>query len=410
MKKPSLLILFLAVFIDLVGFGIVLPLLPIYSKSFGATGPLIGLIMASYSMMQFVCTPVWGQLSDRIGRRPVLLLSTAGAAVSYGMFAIGSGLNDPTAALAVLLVSRISGGICGTNVTVAQAYIADVTPHEERSKKMGLIGMAFGLGFIFGPALGAFAAKLFGQSGPGWVAAALCASNFVLAFCLLPESRKPDSEHATQRPRFGQWIHSMQRPKVGLLITVFFLATFAFTCFETTLGLLVDQNFHFDKTHVGYLFAYCGIVGAAVQGGPIIGRLVRRLGEPGLVALSLLLVAASLGPLPFISQSNDPHLLALLFTLALLAMGSSLTRPPVFGLISILTSAQEQGATLGVAQSAGSLARIIGPIFAGTLFAKYPPLPYLICAALAFLTALLAWQFLHKPNQTVIAAKTESTG
>ena len=115
-------------------------------------------------------------------------------------------------------MSRISGGICGTNITVAQAYIADVTPHEERSKKMGLIGMAFGLGFIFGPALGAFAAKLFGQSGPGCVAAALCASNFVLAFCLLPESRKPDSEHATQRPRFGQWIHSMQRPKVGLLI------------------------------------------------------------------------------------------------------------------------------------------------------------------------------------------------
>ena len=409
MKKPSLFIIFLTVFIDLIGFGIVLPLLPIYSKSLGAAGWEIGLLMASYSVMQFLFSPVWGRLSDRIGRRPVLLVSTAGAAVSYVVFALGSGLSGHLA-LGALFLSRMFAGICGANITVAQAYIADITPLEERSKRMGLIGMAFGLGFIFGPALGAFAAKLFGQSGPGWVAAALCASNFVLAFCLLPESRKPDSEHATQRPRFGQWIHSMQRPKVGLLITVFFLATFAFTCFETTLGLLVDQNFHFDKTHVGYLFTYCGIVGAAVQGGPIIGRLVRKLGEPGLVVLSLLLVALSLGPLPFISQTNDPHLFALLFVLGLLAMGSSLTRPPVFGLISILTSAQEQGATLGVAQSAGSLARIAGPIFAGTLFAKYPPLPYLICSALAFLTALLAWQFLHKPNQTVIVAKTQSTG
>src|SRR5437588_4393399 len=200
MKKPSLLILFLAVFIDLVGFGIVLPLLPIYSKSFGATGPLIGLIMASYSMMQFVCTPVWGRLSDRIGRRPVLLLSTAGAAISYVMFAIGSGLNDPTAALAVLLMSRISGGICGTNITVAQAYIADVTPQEDRSKKMGLIGMAFGLGFIFGPPLGGFARVHFGIAGPGRVAASLCAANFILAFFILPESWKPGLEHTARRP------------------------------------------------------------------------------------------------------------------------------------------------------------------------------------------------------------------
>ena len=426
MKKPSLLILFLAVFIDLVGFGIVLPLLPIYSKSFGATGPLIGLIMASYSMMQFVCTPVWGRLSDRIGRRPVLLLSTAGAALSYAMFAIGSGLNDPTAALAVLLVSRISGGICGTNITVAQAYIADVTPPEERSKKMGLIGMAFGLGFIFGPALGAFAAKLFGQSGPGWVAAALCASNFVLAFCLLPESRKPDSEQVRPRPRFGQWLQTMQRPKVGLLIGLFFLATFCFTCFETTLGLLVSENFLLnlqskqDMKCVGYLFAYCGIIGAVVQGGAI-GRAVNKLGEPLLISISLLLVSISMAVMPFV-HGNEPFSwrlilhhegmpwLILLFVLALLATGSSLTRPPVFGLISILTSAEEQGATLGVAQSAGSLARIVGPVFAATLFDKHPALPYLICAALSFLTSVIAWQFLHRPNQTVIAAKTQSTG
>jgi hypothetical protein len=237
----------------------------------------------------------------------------------------------------------------------------------------------------------------------------VCAINFLLASCLLPESRKPNSEHVAQRPRFGQWIQTIQRPKVGLLIGVLFLATFAFTCFETTLGLLVDRNFRFDKTHVGYLFAYCGIVGATVQGGAI-GRMVRRMGEPALIALSLLLVAVSLAPLPFVNRTDDPHLIGLLSTLGLLAVGSSLTRPPVFGLISILTSAEEQGATLGVAQSAGSLARIVGPMFAATLFDQHPPLPYLICAALSFFTAITAWQFLHKPHRTVVAAKTQGVG
>src|SRR6266498_4584141 len=172
MKKPSVLIIFLTVFIDLIGFGIVLPLLPIYSKSFGAAGWQIGLLMASYSVMQFIFAPVWGRLSDRIGRRPVLLVSTAGAAVSYSVFALGSGLNGQFA-LAVLLLSRMFAGICGANITVAQAYVADITPAEERSKRMGLIGMAFGLGFIFGPALSSLSFQKFGDMGPGIVASVL---------------------------------------------------------------------------------------------------------------------------------------------------------------------------------------------------------------------------------------------
>jgi DHA1 family tetracycline resistance protein-like MFS transporter len=392
MKKPSLVILFLAVFMDLIGFGIVLPLLPLYSKEFGASGWLIGLIMASYSMMQFVCTPAWGRLSDRIGRRPVLLTSSLGAAISYVGFALGSGQSGPTA-LTVLLFSRVFAGIFGSSVTVAQAYIADVSPPEERSKKMGLVGMAFGLGFIFGPALGAFSAVKFGHSGPGWVAAALCATNFVLAFIYLPESRQPNSEQAPQRPHFAQWSHTLGKPKVGLTILLFFLATFCFTCFETTLGLLVDRNFHFDAKHVGYLFAYCGIVGAVVQGGAI-GRMVKRFGESGLIAASLLMVAVSLAPLPFVTGMP-----LLLLVLGVLSIGSSLARPPIFGLISILTPAAEQGATLGVAQSAGSLARIFGPIFAGSLFEIQPSLPYLICGGISLVAGMIAWQKLHNVEQ-----------
>ncbi len=159
MRKPSLLVVFLTVFIDLVGFGIVLPLLPIYSDQFGASGLFVGVIMASFSAMQFLFAPAWGRLSDRIGRRPVLLVSTAGAAVSYGLFGLGSGLTQAKAVLTVILISRVLAGICGANVTVAQACIADIAPPEERSKKMGLIGMAFGLGFIFGPALGGVSAR-----------------------------------------------------------------------------------------------------------------------------------------------------------------------------------------------------------------------------------------------------------
>src|SRR3954469_21854623 len=154
MRKPSVLVIFLTVFIDLIGFGIVLPLLPLYNRDFGATGFMIGVIQASYSAMQFLFAPGWGRLSDRIGRRPVMLVSTAGAAMSYALFGIASGISNGSTAILLIIVSRIFAGICGANITVAQACIADVTAPEERSKKMGLVGMAFGLGFIFGPVLG----------------------------------------------------------------------------------------------------------------------------------------------------------------------------------------------------------------------------------------------------------------
>jgi len=392
-RKPSLLIIFLTVFIDLIGFGIVLPLLPIFSKDFGAHGFMIGLIMASYSVMQFLFAPWWGRLSDRIGRRPVLLISTAGAALSYSLFAIACRFPGATG-LWLLLISRTFAGICGANITVAQAYIADITPPEKRSAKMGLIGMAFGLGFIFGPAIGGIIYKYFGITGPGWAAAAFCAANLALAWFVLRESLQSGSEQARPRARMAQFTHALAHPKIGLLITIFFLATFAFTCFETTMGLLVSRNFHLDlkasdsaKGTVGYLFAYCGIIGALVQGGAI-GRLVRKMGEPRLIAVSLFLVAISFIILPFIHG----NWIDLLVALALLAIGSSLTRPPVFGLISILTPANEQGATIGVAQSVGSLARIFGPIFAATLFDWRPALPYLACSVVCLIAGAITWQ------------------
>ncbi len=397
MKKRSVSIIFLTVAIDLIGFGLILPLIPIYSENFHASGFVIGAIISAYSLMQFIFAPVWGRLSDRIGRRPVLLASTCCACLSYVIFAIGSGLSNATAALALMFVSRLFAGICGANITVAQAYIADITPPENRSAKMGLIGMAFGLGFAFGPVFGAVSSKWFGMTAPGWTAALLCALNFISAFIWLGESWKPAEHAVLQRPHVEQWLHTLRAPRLNLLIGIYFLATFCFTCFEVTIGLLVIRNFKIDTKSslvtVSWLIAYCGIMGFLVQSPGGIGRLVKKLGEPKMIASSLVVAAIGIGLLPFLTTWA-----ALLVGLGIFTIGSSLTRPPVFGMISMLTLSTEQGAVMGVTQGMGSLARIAGPIFAATLFVAHASLPYLICAALCFATAVLTSQYLtHIP-------------
>jgi multidrug resistance protein len=370
--------------------------------------------MAAFSAMQFLFAPVWGRLSDRIGRRPVLLVSTAGAVASYAMFAIGTGFEGATA-LWIIIASRALAGICGANITVAQAYIADITPPDQRSKRMGLIGMAFGLGFIFGPPLGGLSYNWFGHAGPGWVASALCAANFILALFILVESWTPSAEHVAPRPRLQQWKHTLRQPTIGLLVVVFFLATFCFTTFELTLGLVIARNFNLDAdgpkgisaeaiSVASILFMYCGIIGAFVQGGPI-GRLVKKFGEQKLISFSLVLTGLSLAPIPFIKgsgklswsilfSSEGGQWWMLLIALAALSIGTGLTRPPLFGLLSVLTPRHEQGATIGIAQSAGSLARIFGPLFAGAFFKAHPALPYVTCAIIAVITGMVAWHHL----------------
>jgi len=499
-RKPSLLVIFLTVFIDLIGFGIVLPLLPRYADKFGAGGFMIGLIIASYSVMQFFFAPAWGKLSDRIGRRPVLLISTAGAAASYALFALAAwpGLSQATA-LTVLLASRVFAGICGANISVASAYIADVTTPEKRSRGMGFIGMAFGLGFIVGPVIGALSASYLGLQGPGWVASSICAANFVLAFFILVESRKPGTLPAAARPKLAQWTHALKLRHVGFLIALYFLATFCFACFESTLPLLLgspdfhpdefknpaafaqkivsgsdpvsmrlrsllpadalktlgdtaassltlrrvlyteinkllkspdlydqsawqnlklngesqgliaqkrsgdqtrrlnrllleaaypddlkEQKFYYDERHIGYLFAFCGLMSALVQGGTI-GRLVKRFGETALINVSLFAVGGSLLIIPYAGTLG-----VLLLGLAMVAMSSGLNRAPTMGLISIFTAPEEQGAILGVTQSAGTLGRIFGPLFATTAYALYPHSPYIAAAALCILAGCVA--------------------
>jgi MFS family permease len=246
----------------------------------------------------------------------------------------------------------------------------------------------------------------------------LCAINLLLAFFILPESWTPSAEHVAPRARFAQWKHTLRQPTVGLLVVIFFLATFCFTCFELTLGLIISRNFgldlqndgdlHIARRIAGTLFMYCGIVGAFVQGGPI-GRLVKRFGERKLIAWSLFVTGASLALVPFVHgdihqsgelswkllfSSNGGAWWALLGVLALLSIGTGLTRPPLFGLLSNLTPANEQGATIGIAQGSGSLARIAGPMFAGAFFQAHPSLPYFVCAAIAVATGIIGWLYL----------------
>jgi len=378
-----LLVIFLTVFIDLIGFGICLPLLPKYAERYGAHGWKIGAAMGVYSLMQLVFAPWWGQLSDRIGRRPVLLVSNFGSIVAYGLFGLSAQFVGETG-FWILVGSRVFAGICGANLSVASAFIADVTTPEKRSKGMGLIGMAFGLGFILGPVLGSQAFKHFGLAGPGVVAAVICAINFVLGCIILPETRKKDAAPPVRRPRFEQIRHVLAMKEVGFLIGIYFLGTFAFTAFESTLPLLLDAKLKFDEEHVGYVFAFCGIMAAMVQGGGI-GRLVKSFGERRLIGASLIVVAISLVLMPLANT-----LATLLGALAVFAIGSGINRAPTMGLISQLSPADEQGTTLGVAQSAGTLARVLGPTVATTLYDLWLPAPYLACATIALLAGLLA--------------------
>jgi MFS transporter, DHA1 family, tetracycline resistance protein len=397
-RRKSLLVVFLTVFIDLVGFGIVLPLLPIYSERHGASDFMIGLIIASFSAMQFLFAPAWGRLSDRIGRRPVLLVSNFGSVISYGMFGV-SGWLEGEAALWVLLTSRVFAGICGANLSVANAYIADISPPEKRSKNMGLIGMAFGLGFILGPAMGSFSVKAFGGAGPGMVAAGVCLFNFLLTWTILGESRRPGTAAAPPaRPKLAQWVHTLRQPTVGVLILIYFLAIYCFASFESTFSRLLHLRYDNADEFIGYLFTYCGVLAAAVQGG-LIGRLVKWFGEARLIAASLIMFAVGLTLLPLLDPGlpwTHPlnaltWLLWLTVGLGFVSAGSAINRPPTFGLISMNTPADEQGATLGVAQSAGSLARILAPITANLLYQQSAGLPYYFCALISLAAGILTW-------------------
>ena len=358
--KP-LLIIYLTVFIDLVGFGIVIPALPYYveSDAFRATPLEIGILFASYSLMQFIFSPILGGWSDKIGRRPILFFSILGSAVGY-LF-IGFAF-----ALWMVFVGRIVAGITGGNISTAQAYIADVTTRENRAKGMGLFGAMFGLGFIFGPAIGGILSR-YGIHVPFLFAALLSFLNAVLVYFILPETVKFDAsgEQKIRKNRFVELFESFRDKRFVTLNAVYFFLVTAFSIMTYAFVLFTIFRFEYTAEQNGYLFAFIGILAVIFQGG-LFDRLVGKFGEHSMTIFGCLMMAISFFAIPSITRDFG-GLTGLLIVTALLAIGNSMASPALTSLASKASDENEQGKSLGVLQSGASLARAIGPIIGGVL-------------------------------------------
>ena len=365
MNRSPLIIIFTTVFIDLVGFGIVIPVLPFYAEGtvFNATPRTVGILFASYSIMQLIFAPILGGLSDKHGRRPVLFLSIIGTGIGFLIL----GLAD---SIWMLFAGRILDGITGGNISTAQAYIADITTSENRAKGMGLIGAAFGLGFIFGPAIGGILSR-WGIHVPFLFAAALCFANSVLLYFRLPETITRDHPARNQAARgrgLKQLIESLKKPRLAFVLTIYFLFIVAFSIMTTTFSFYTMFRFGYDAQHTGYLFAYVGIIAVIIQGG-LIGRLVKRFGELPLVIVGALCFAISLFAVPFVGPAAG-GLAGLLIGGGVFSMGNSLATPALNSLASKSVGPAEQGVVLGVMQSVASLARAVGPLLQAILISS----------------------------------------
>ena len=390
--RVPLTVLFFTVLVDLIGFGIVLPLLPFYGERFGGSGTEIGLIVLAYSFVQFFMAPFWGRMSDRFGRRPILILGLLGSAAAYLLFAWAD-------TLLLLLLSRMLGGVGGSTIPVAEAYIADVTPPEKRAGNLGLIGAAFGLGFTIGPALGGSLAGATPEL-PGLVAAGLCALNAVVAFFLLPESRRPDAAGTTGAERRYGWralLGLARDRRILAVLGVYFLFSVAWAVLQPTFSLFGAERFGYGERQVGYLFGFLGLTSAIMQGG-LVRRLVPRFGEARLIRMS---------GVPFVVGmlliARAESLGVLLAGLACLAVGYGGAVPATLGLLSRAVSGAVQGGTLGVGQSVGSLARMVGPLTAGVAFDVLGlAWPYLLGAVVAAGAGALAWTLKSPASEPVL--------
>jgi MFS transporter, DHA1 family, tetracycline resistance protein len=347
--------IFLTVFIDVLGFGIVIPVLPIYAEHFGASPLEIGGIVGIFSLMQFLLAPFWGRLSDRFGRRPMLLVGMVGTVAGYLLLGFAG-------SVLALFVARLVAGAAGANIGVAQAYLADLSTPENRAGAMGLLGAAFGMGLVFGPALGGWASELFGYASPMLIAAGLGVVNLVFVAMFLPESHRGGVQEPHAGLLRGLADHVRGRQYVWSIAAYFSVIT-GFSMLTTILALYVSHRFGLGLAQTGGIFAGMGLLGAVVQGG-LTGRLVKRFGEAGLARTGTLLMAAGLAGLAVAGT------VALMVSMAFLAaLGNSLLMPSLTSLASRAADPEWQGRALGVLQSGGSLARFLGPMTAGALLA-----------------------------------------
>ena len=351
-SRSRLGVIFLTVLIDLIGFGIIMPILPLYAQRFGAQGIGYGALVFIFSAMQFVATALLGRLSDRIGRRPILLTTMLFNAAGYVLFAFAP-------SYALLFIARVISGFASGNISVAQAYVADITPPAERARGMGTIGAAFGIGFVLGPMIGGLADHYLGHRAPGLIAAGLSLINFVSASVILRESLA--AEHRRERPLFdlGHMSEALRRERLRPLMLVWFLAPFSFAGYTVALPLHATQALSWGAKELGWLFVVIGVIAAAVQGF-LFGRLERHTGARALLIVGLFGMAASIAAVPYAMNSLQLYILTVP-----LAFANSLFAPAASGLVSIYADPTEQGTILGAAQAFAALGRSVGPLGAG---------------------------------------------
>lgn len=369
-NKRSLAIIFLIIFVNLMGFGIVIPLLPFYADHVGATPLQIGFLFAAYSLCQIAASPTLGNLSDQHGRRPILLVSLLGTVLSFALLAVAH-------TLLLLFAARIIDGLSGGNISTARAYISDVTEKKDRAKAYGIIGAAFGLGFIFGPALGGILGN-YSYAAPAWGAAVLALIALVLTFIWLPETNQRKA--SARRAPWRELPTMLTRPVLGRLLVLDFLYWASFAVYQTTFALFAKIRFGWGISEVGYVLALVGFIGAFIQGGAV-GPVVKRLGEKTTMLLGLILAAIGLAGAAFVHTVP-------LFVAALIpaAIGAALSNPTLVALISQTSRSEEQGRVQGVSGAMESLGRTVGPVWGNGVLGLFGE-------GLAYLSAAVALVF-----------------
>ena len=391
-RKASIGIIFFTVFLDLLGFGIVLPLMPLYASDprFAASPAQVGWLMAIYSIMQFLFAPLWGKYSDRIGRRPILIIGLFGSSLSYLVYGLAT-------TLPMLFVGRAVAGIMGANISVAQAAMADLSSREERAKAMGLIGAAFGLGFVLGPAMGGFLSE-YGLATAPLVAAVITGLNGVAALFLLAETKAPAEQGGEQLDKISYHPFAISRWQAawkysGALFLCLLMGLFItmFSAFEVVLPLWGSEFYGWNMRDTGWVFFYVGVVAVIVQAG-IVRRLVPKLGEKRTTFIGLLLVAGGFAMLGL--GSRDFMWLAL----GLVSAGSGLVHPGFSSLVSLNTDPGQQGMMMGMFQSMSAFGRGIGPVIGGGAYGLYKGGLFIVTAVGVFVVIMLLMLLRNRVN------------
>ncbi len=373
MTRP-LVIIFLTIFVNLVGFGIIVPLLPYYAETFGASPLVIGLLFAVFSLCQLVAAPALGDFSDRYGRRPVLIFSLAGTVVSFVMLAIAH-------SVVMLFAARIVDGLSGGNISTARAYVADITEPQDRARAYGLIGAAFGLGFILGPALSGILSHI-SYTAPIWAAAGLTLVATIMATAWLPET--VHRAHAGSGNPFRYLPSLIRRPAIRRVLAIDFFYWCSFAIFQTTFALFAARRFGFDVAGTGYFFAGFGLLGAVIQGG-LIRPIVKRTGDVAMFRLGL-----AFGAIGLLATSMAHSVLAFALALVPLALGIGFGHPTMASLVSLVSRSDEQGRVQGAASAVESFGRTVGPVWGNSTLQRYgESFPYVSAAVLLTVTMLM---------------------